>query len=51
MEKLANNSKLTPLTRDELKNIEGGWLLFVAGVFVAATAYGYVKEKLNSGQW
>ena len=51
MEKHMNNSKFSPLTKGELEKTQGGWLIFVGGVFVAATAYGYVKEKLDSGQW
>ncbi|MCZ8134532.1 MAG: hypothetical protein O9252_03405, partial [Algoriphagus sp.] len=51
MEKHINNSKFSPLTKGELEKTQGGWLIFVGGVFVAATAYGYVKEKLDSGQW
>ncbi len=46
-----NRSKFSSLTKDEMETTQGGWLIFVAGVFVAATAYGYVKEKLDSGQW
>jgi lactobin A/cerein 7B family class IIb bacteriocin len=44
-------SKFVSLTENEIKSTQGGWLLFVAGAFVAGTAYGYVKEKLDSGQW
>lgn len=42
---------LNNLTEQELQKVQGGWLLFVAGAFVAGVAYGYVKEKLESGQW
>jgi lactobin A/cerein 7B family class IIb bacteriocin len=43
--------KFISLTEEELKSTQGGWLLFVAGALVAGTVYGYVKEKLDSGQW
>lgn len=42
---------LKDLSEQELHETQGGWLIFVAGAFVVGTAYGYVKEKLDSGQW
>ncbi|GAA0880575.1 hypothetical protein GCM10009119_35450 [Algoriphagus jejuensis] len=43
--------KFISLSPEELQNTQGGWLIFVAGAFVVGTVYGYVKEKVNSGQW
>ncbi|MCH7399038.1 class IIb bacteriocin, lactobin A/cerein 7B family [Belliella sp. DSM 107340] len=37
------------LIEQELENVQGGWLIFVAGACVVGI--GYVKEKLDSGQW
>ena len=42
---------LKELNEKELQEANGGWLLLVAGAFVAGTVYGYVKEKIDSGQW
>ena len=44
-------NKFIDLNQQEIQSIDGGWLLFVAGAFVAGVTYGYVKEKIDSGQW
>lgn len=45
------NYKLKELDFKELEDINGGWILFVAGAFVAGVTYGYIKEKIDSEQW
>jgi hypothetical protein len=43
--------KLQNLTNKECVNIEGGLLGPIAIAFWGGVAYGYIKEKYNSGQW
>lgn len=40
------------LNNEELAQINGGVLIpLIVGAFGLGAAYGYVKEKLQSGQW
>lgn len=45
------NKNLKPLTQKELRETNGGILGLIACAFWGGVAYGYVKEKFNSGQW
>lgn len=38
----------TELSSEELTNTNGGVLI---SIFLWGVAYGYIKEKLNSGEW
>ena len=42
---------LQELSFKEAKETEGGILGVVACAFLLGVGYGYVKEKLESGQW
>ncbi|KAF9659147.1 hypothetical protein ABHQ57_01710 [Tenacibaculum sp. ZH5_bin.1] len=39
------------LNSKEIKKIDGGVIGLIASAFWAGVAYGYVKEKVESGQW
>ena len=43
--------KLQILTKEECIKTEGGLLGPIAIAFWSGIAYGYIKEKYNSGQW
>ena len=42
---------LQDLNEKELQEVDGGILGLLAWAFWGGVAYGYVKEKLDSGQW
>lgn len=42
---------LRELTKEELKETDGGILGIVAIAFWGGLAYGYAKEKIDTGQW
>jgi len=42
---------LQNLTTEECIDTEGGLLGPIAIAFWSGVAYGYIKEKYNSGQW
>ncbi len=46
-----NKLKLTPLKHKELSNVYGGFAGLFPLAFLSGVAYGYIKEKFNSGQW
>jgi|GEM_PF-1611645 hypothetical protein len=50
MEKYLNKN-VKPLSLNELKKVNGGGAGLFPLVFVAGVAYGYIKEKLDSGKW
>lgn len=42
---------LTALSKEELQSTNGGILSLMLIAFAEGVAYGYVKEKFESGQW
>lgn len=51
MEKLVNLENLKDLTENELIETDGGIIALMACAFWGGVAYGYAKEKFESGQW
>lgn len=48
---MENMENLRELTEKEIQETDGGILGLIACAFWGGVAYGYVKEKFESGQW
>lgn len=45
------NYGVQEMNAKEMKKTDGGILGLIAFAFIAGMAYGYTKEKFNSGEW